>query len=140
MPYVGGTSSAPADSRNLRPHTDNLERGCRFSRERAMSLSEMMIEAWRQSLVEGRPEVEIAGRKYTVTRTRSQGLRVVSFLYQDRLIEGIEQNPEKASRWAKLAQEGKRIMQFRIDRRYIGNVCEGQLLRYPAWKGQGLPD
>lgn len=106
----------------------------------AMTLGELLVRAWQQAIVEDRAEVELAGRNYRVTRTRAQGLRIVTFSFQDHLIEGIEQNPEKASRWAKLAQEGKRIMQFRINRRYIGNVCEGQLLRYPAWRSLGLPD
>ena len=105
-----------------------------------MTLGESMVAAWQQTLVDDLPEVELDQRKYRVTLTRGQGLRVVSFVYQDRVIEGIEQNPQKDSRWAKLAQEGKRIMQFRINRRYIGNVCEGKLLRYPAWKSLGLPD
>jgi len=107
---------------------------------RAMSLAELMVDAWRQALVEDLPEVDLAGHKYKITHTRGQSLRVVSFLYENHIIEGIEQNPQKESRWAKLAQEGQRIMQFRINRRYIGNVCEGKLLRYPAWKSLGLPD
>jgi len=105
-----------------------------------MTLGESLVELWRQALVEGRPEVDVAGQKIRVTQTRAQGLLVVLFRFEEHVIEGIEQNPQKASRWAKLAQEGKRIMQFRINRRYIGNVCEGQLLRYPAWKSLGLPD
>jgi len=105
-----------------------------------MTLGDLLVDAWRQTLVENLSEVELDGRKYRVTRTRSASLRVVSLLYENHLIEGIEQNPDKESRWAKLAQEGKRIMQFRLGRRYIGNVCEGKLLRYPAWKGAGLPE
>jgi len=105
-----------------------------------MSLADSLVEVWRQALVEDRPEVELSGQRCRVTQTRAQHLRVVMFQFEDRVIEGIEQNPQKESRWAKLAQEGKRIMQFRIQRRYIGNVCEGRLLRYPAWKGLGLPD
>ena len=105
-----------------------------------MTLGDTLVDAWRQTLVENLPEVVLEGRKYKVTRTRSAGLRVVMIVYGDRVIEGIEQNPEKSSRWAKLAQEGNRIMQFRLNRRYIGNVCEGKLLRYPAWTGAGLPD
>jgi len=105
-----------------------------------MTLTEAMIRAYQQVLVDDLPEVEIAGRTYPVTRTRGQGLRVVSFLYLDHRIEGIEQNPQKTSRWAKLAQEGKRIMQFRLGHRYIANVCEGRLLRYPGWTTAGLPD
>ena len=105
-----------------------------------MTLSELVVDIYRQALVEDLPEVTVQGRRCRVTHTRAQGLRVVSFVYEGHTIEGIEQNPQKTSRWAKLAQEGKRIMQFRIQRRYIGNVCEGQLLRYPAWMSLGLPD
>jgi len=105
-----------------------------------MSLGESLVEVWRQALVEDRPEVELPDQRCRVTQTRGQGLRVVMIRFEDRAIEGIEQNPRKESRWAKLAQEGQRIMQFRIQRRYIGNVCEGRLLRYPAWKSLGLPD
>jgi len=105
-----------------------------------MTLGEVLIDAWRQSLLEGRSEVELAGRHYKVGRTRNQGLRTVSLTYEDHLIEGIEQNPEKTSRWAQLARDGKQIMQFSSKHRYFANVCEGVLMRYPAWKSLGLPD
>ncbi len=99
-----------------------------------MTLGEMMVEVWRQSLVEGRTEVELAGQKIPVTRTRSKGLRVVAFAHEGRPFEGIEQNPETKSRWAALARSGSRIMQFSCRGRYIGNVCDGTLTRYPSWK------
>jgi hypothetical protein len=53
---------------------------------------------------------------------------------------GIEQNPRTSSRWAKLARRGKRIMQFSYRGRYVANVCEGELYRYPAWRAMKLPD
>jgi hypothetical protein len=53
---------------------------------------------------------------------------------------GIEQNPATKSRWAALAREGSRIMQFRCQGRYVANVCEGKLLRYPAWTALALPE
>jgi hypothetical protein len=31
-------------------------------------------------------------------------------------------------------------MQFSVQGQYVGNVAEGQLTRYPAWKQQGLPE
>lgn len=105
-----------------------------------MTLAEAMVEAWRQTLVEELPEVELEGRRHRVTRTRAQGLRVVEFAFQGHPIEGIEQNPQKTSRWAKLAQEGNRIMQFRCHNRFVANVCEGRITRYASWKSQGLPD
>ncbi len=99
-----------------------------------------MVEVWKQSLVDARTEVELDGRRFRVSRTRAQQLRVVAFTYGENVLEGIEQNPRTKSRWAKLAQEGKRIMQFSCRHRYVANVSEGELTRYPAWKGQGLPE
>jgi hypothetical protein len=104
------------------------------------TLGEALISVWRQVLVEDRPAVELDGRTSRVSRTRNQALRTVEVVYDDRHLEGIEQNPNTASRWAKLAQEGKRIMQFRFEGRYVANVCDGQLLRYPSWKAKGLPE
>jgi hypothetical protein len=31
-------------------------------------------------------------------------------------------------------------MQFTFGRRYIANVSEGELVRYPAWHSMGLPE
>ena len=71
---------------------------------------------------------------------RAKKLRSVNFRYGELGITGIEQNPKTESRWAVLAREGKRIMQFRCEGRYVANVCEGKLFRYPAWTALALPD
>jgi hypothetical protein len=105
-----------------------------------MTLGETLIEVWQQVLVEGKTRVELADKSYPVTTTRARKLRTVRFDYDSYRLDGIEQNPETGSRWALLAREGKRIMQFSVERRYIGNVSEGQLTRYPAWHGLGLPE
>jgi hypothetical protein len=104
-----------------------------------MTLAEVLVEVWRQVLVEGRPRVEIEGEGHAVGRTRNAGLRVVRFHYAGATAEGIEQNPETKSRWAQLAREGQRVMQFSSANRYFANVCEGKLTRYPAWASLGLP-
>lgn len=108
--------------------------------EAPMTLGETLVEVWRQALAEDRGEVLVDGQRLPVARTRHQSLRTVAVRYGDRAIEGIEQNPETSSRWAKLAQQGQRIMQFSFRGRYVGNVCEGRLTRYPAWKAEGLPE
>ena len=102
-------------------------------------LGDVLLAIWRQVLVEGRERVELGDQSLQVGRTRAQGLRTVALEFREFHLEGIEQNPRTSSRWAKLAQEGKRIMQFSYRGRYVGNVCEGSLLRYPSWKGAGLP-
>ena len=105
-----------------------------------VTLGETLTEVWRQVLVEGRLRVELADKSYPVTTTMARKLRVVRFDYDSHHLDGIEQNPQTGSRWALLASEGKRIMQFSVERRYIGNVSEGQLTRYPAWHAMGLPE
>ena len=105
-----------------------------------MTLGETLIAAWQQALVEGKPEVELEGGVYRVGHTRAKGLRTVEFTFGGHRIDGIEQNPQTGSRWAQLARDGQRIMQFSLGRRYFANVCEGKLLRYPAWNSLGLPE
>jgi len=42
----------------------------------------------------------------------------------------LEQNPKTRSRWAQLTREGKKVMQFLIDRKYIANVVDGKVQFY----------
>ncbi|MGP8072320.1 MAG: hypothetical protein ACLPZM_04225 [Thermoplasmata archaeon] len=104
------------------------------------TLGELLLDVWRQVLAEGKQRVDLSNTSYPVTQTRSRGLRMVFVKFGDRTVEGIEQNPEKTSTWAKRASQGERIMQFKANGRYIGVVAEGTLTRYPAWKAQELPE
>ena len=106
----------------------------------SMTLGETLVEVWRQALVEERSRVELEGRSCPVTATRTKKLRTVRIEYDSYQIDGIEQNPATSSRWALLAREGKRVMQFTLGRRYIGNVSEGELVRYLAWHALELPE
>ena len=107
----------------------------------AMSLADTLVNIWKQALVDELPEVEAGGRRCRVGRTRARGLRTVDFEYEGRRLTGIEQNPETASRWAALARQGQRVMQFSAGgRRYFANVAEGKLLRYSAWAALELPE
>lgn len=105
-----------------------------------MTASKTLISVWQQVLVADKAKAKIEGAEYTVTNLRAKKLRMVEFDFGDLRIAGIEQNPKTTSRWAELARAGNRIMQFRCQGRYIANVCEGKLLRYPAWRALGLPD
>jgi hypothetical protein len=106
----------------------------------APTLAETLISIWRQVLVERKLSAEIGGRQYAVGVTRSSRLRTVEFPLQRHRFAGIEQNPDTASRWAALAREGQHIMQFNCDGRYVANVCDGKLTRYPAWRSLHLPE
>jgi hypothetical protein len=59
-----------------------------------------------------------------VKRFRRSGLRYVE-LGDDTVL--VEQNPEKASEWAKVAREGKRIAWVLREGEYLGCVVEGDV-------------
>ena len=105
-----------------------------------MTLGETVILVWQQVLVDAKSVVELEGETYLVGSTRAKKLRTVRFGYGGYRLDGIEQNPETGSKWAALAREGKRVMQFSYESRYVGNVCEGKLTRYPAWSALQLPE
>ena len=103
-----------------------------------MTLPETLLAVWQQTLVEEKKEVELGGETYRVAATRKKKLRAVDFEFGKHHFTGIEQNPETKSRWAQLARKGQRVMQFSCQGRYVANVSEGKLTRYPAWHGLRL--
>ena len=105
-----------------------------------MTLAETLVAVWGQSLAEGKAVVELEGDAFPVRHTRAKKLRAVEFRYGSPRVAGIEQNPQTGSRWAALARQDARIMQFSCARRYFANVLEGNLTRYPAWSSLGLPE
>jgi len=54
----------------------------------------------------------------------------VDFKFEGQRFRGLEQNPKTSSRWAQLAREGKKVMQFLIGRKYIANVVDGKVQFY----------
>ncbi len=58
-------------------------------------------------------EVILEGQKIRVKRVGSGRLRMVQFKINGRVLEAIEQNREKPSRWGKLAREKHQVVQFR---------------------------
>lgn len=105
-----------------------------------MTLADTLVTVWQQALAEERAAVMLEGKSYPVAKTRAKKLRTVDFAHGARRLTGIEQNPQTGSRWAALARQGRRVMQFSCEGRYIGNVCEGRLIRYPAWRALRLPE
>ncbi len=94
------------------------------------NLEETLISVWRQVLVDEAKVVKIDDRSYPVRRTSRSKLRQVDFRFEDKTLRGLEQNPNTNSRWAALARERKKVMQFLIDRRYIANVVDGKVQFY----------
>ncbi len=80
----------------------------------------------------GAQEVETAEGRVPVKRTPSKRLRRVEFIVEGDKVVGIEQNPQTASQWAKLAREGHQVMQFREGEagRYIAVVVDEKVTIY----------
>lgn len=84
-----------------------------------------------EQMMTGR-EVDVGGRKGRVSRTGAQRLRTVRFLMGGREYQAIEQNPEKPSRWGKLARDGRRVVQVRDLglQKYVAAVVDGKVTEY----------
>ena len=54
----------------------------------------------------------------------------MGFIFDDKEIRGLEQNPQTKSRWAQLARSGKKVMQFLSEGRYVANVVVGKVNFY----------
>lgn len=77
-------------------------------------------------------EVTVEGKASRVTRTGAQRLRTVRFVMGGKEYQAIEQNPEKPSRWGKLAREGRRVVQVRDlgTQKYVAAVVDGKVTQY----------
>ena len=94
------------------------------------NFEQTLISVWRQVLVEDRKTVTLEGVQHPVRPTSRSKLREVDFRFEEQTLRGLEQNPNTNSRWAQLAREGNKVMQFLSDGRYIANVVDGKLQFY----------
>src|ERR1039458_2469082 len=96
----------------------------------AASLEGTLISVWRQALVEDARTVTLENETYPVRRTSRAKLREVDFRFNAEMLRGLEQNPNTNSRWAQLAQQEKKVMQFLTGGRYIAVVVDGKVQFY----------
>jgi len=77
-------------------------------------------------------EVVVEGRTSRVSQTGSRRFRTVRFVMGGTEYQAIEQNPEKPSRWGKLAREGHRVVQFRdlATQKYVAVAVDGRVREY----------
>lgn len=77
-------------------------------------------------------EVLIGRARFAGRRTGSRRFRTVRFLMGGAEYQAIEQNPEKPSRWGKLAREGHRVVQVRnlLTQKYVAVVVDGNVREY----------
>jgi hypothetical protein len=76
--------------------------------------------------------VTVASKKFPVKRIGHNRLRTVTFQIGSHEYQAIEQNPEKPSRWGKLARDGHRVVQFRdvLSNKYVAVCIDGKLKEY----------
>jgi hypothetical protein len=94
------------------------------------NLEEILISVWKQVLVDEAKVVKACGQSFPVQRTSHSRLREVDFECEGQKLRGLEQNPNTNSNWARLAREGKKVMQFLSGGRYIANVVDGKARFY----------
>ena len=97
-------------------------------------LEDILISIWRQAMVEQCKAVSIGASTYPVKHTNRRALIQVDFIFDDRNLRGLEQNPETKSRWAAMARSGKKVMQFLENGRYLAVVVDGKLHTYARLK------
>ena len=101
-----------------------------------MSLEEALISVWQQVFAEDAKTVILDDARYPIRKTSRSKLREVDFKFGDTALRGVEQNPNTNSRWAKLAREGKKVMQFLEDGRYVAGVADGKVTVYHSLQGR----
>lgn len=96
----------------------------------AISLEDALLNVWRQSLVENKKTVTLEGDIFPVRSTAKRKLKQIDFQFDRKDLRGLEQNPDTKSRWAAMARDGKKVMQFLEGGRYIAVVADGKVHLY----------
>jgi hypothetical protein len=95
---------------------------------------DVLIEVWRQALVDRSSAVKIDGQSFAVRKTASKRLVQVDFNFDGQPYRGIEQNPNTKSGWAHLARKGARVMQFLQAGKYLAVIVDGKVTHYSSKK------
>jgi hypothetical protein len=96
----------------------------------SISLGDTLLNVWRQSLVENKKTVMLEGESFPVRSTPKRRLKQIDFQFEGKDLRGLEQNPDTKSRWAAMARDGKKVMQFLEGGRYIAVVADGKVHLY----------
>jgi hypothetical protein len=94
------------------------------------AIDDAFLSVWRQALVEEKKIITVGNPTFSVRRTTKNHLAQIDFELAGVEFRGLEQNPQTRSRWAKMAREGAKVMQFLRARRYVGVVADGVLKHY----------
>jgi hypothetical protein len=103
-----------------------------FMAASASAFDEVLIEVWRQALVDRSSTVKIDTESFPVRKTASKRLVEVDFTLDGQPYRGIQQNPNTKSGWANLARKGANVMQFLQAGKYVAVVVDGKLTHYSS--------
>jgi hypothetical protein len=96
------------------------------------TVDDAFLWVWRQALVDQKKIISVGDATFSVHRTTKQRLAQIDFELDGVEFRGLEQNPQTKSRWAKMAREGAKVMQFLRAGRYVGVVADGVLKHYSS--------
>ena len=94
------------------------------------TLKDTLLSVWQQAMVDNSPAVNLDDKKFRVRKTSHSRLREVDFQFEGQPFRALEQNPKTNSRWAKLARQGKKVMQFLKEGHYVAVVADGKIQVY----------
>jgi hypothetical protein len=89
-----------------------------------------IVSIWRQALMDRGRSVTLGGLTYPVRKTPKHAFAQVDFKLGGQTLRGLEQNPQTASRWAQMARNGAKVMQFLAGGRYLAVVADGKITHY----------
>jgi hypothetical protein len=97
-----------------------------------MTEEQKVLQAVAMQLMNGDEVAIEEDQKLRVKRVGSGRLRMVQFKLNGRMFEAIEQNPDKPSRWGKLAREKRQVVQFRdlATHKYVAVAVDGEITQY----------
>jgi hypothetical protein len=98
------------------------------------TLEQVLLTVYQQSLVKNKKTVTLEDKYFPVRSTVKRKLKQIDFQFDGRELRGLEQNPDTKSRWAKMARDGKKVMQFLERGKYIAVVADGKVHLYPRNK------
>ncbi|HET7208732.1 MAG TPA: hypothetical protein VFI95_19295 [Terriglobales bacterium] len=89
----------------------------------------------------GGTAVEVQGKKLRVGRTSTQRLNTVRFTMNGHEYQAIEQNPDKPSRWGRLARAGHQVVQFKDvqTNKFVAVAVDGKVIEYGSRRRRGHP-
>lgn len=96
-----------------------------------LAFEDVLIDVWRQTLVDEVKKVELWGDLYPVGHAEHSELRQVYFVVEGREVRGIEQNPNANSAWAEMARAGQKVMEFITADGWLAVVADGKLYGAP---------